>query len=328
MSGWAEEICSTGTGLGGCSSAYYIVGVEHFAKKICYQNAIIPGVPCTTSGKIQTVGRTWDGIPPSIHGYDAWLMLPCPDDDPTIGVSQDLCTLTEAGVAVLIDYDDDDCEYLHCPTGGENGRVFYEPIRFRQHLNLISTLACDGSFLASYANNAEPILDLNVGPGLLGSVGSNCDLTLSLDLMWKSSPLSSYECSGTFDDVYQEFPESGVFANIVTFGRGLKVYHSVTSGPPTSCDLLVESEFAPLTQGTGNYAKLELGDCFSISGNGAYDSDCERWEFGTISLSGGVAGCVEYVEDVMCSDSQIVITTQYLNFNECGLFIGTGTGCL
>jgi len=152
-------------------------------------------------------------------------------------------------------------------------------------------------------------------------------MRVKLDMTWASEENTSYgDCSGSDPSVTELDSDGGGFANKITLGKGLRGFtvFDDTASPPV-CELIIEADGLEIAGSGTSYGSLQFGECFSISGQGTYDETCDRYPSGVIGLNGGVAGDIEYVEDVECSGSSIVITTNYLNFNDCGLFTGTGT---
>lgn len=105
---------------------------------------------------------------------------------------------------------------------------------------------------------------------------------------------------------------SADFVSKLSFGKGLAVEEG------SSCEASVGLDFRV---NGGQVSGVNFNtNCFEVTGN----SGC-----GTASVSlktGSVASEVEYVVDVECDPyGNLILTTQYLQFSSCGLFMGVST---
>ncbi|GAI11806.1 unnamed protein product, partial [marine sediment metagenome] len=68
--------------------------------------------------------------------------------------------------------------------------------------------------------------------------------------------------------------------------------------------------------GGGGVSNIALGDCLTSSTNACT---------GTISINNSVpTGLLWFVTDIVCVGTAIEITKKYIEWNACGLIVGTG----
>lgn len=186
--------------------------------------------------------------------------------------------------------------------------------------------------------------------GLRAVNGDNsCDLLLR-------AGIEAYSQTGSIN-IEDPLPQEGYINHKIVFRRGIEVrdpdYNDCeieigagfTVGS-TGCGLIQDG----MVDGNALFSRmifddtlaiqqiddytLGIGSNFKINGNSVKDlslGDCLELQAGeecayTIAISGGSGGQVEFVTDVYCSGSNMVVETAYLNFTSCGLFEGTSTG--